>query len=33
MYVPYSLMEVKEEFRGKLKYQDEMGEEAWQDLS
>jgi hypothetical protein len=26
-------MEVKEEFQGKLKYQDEMAEEAWQDLS
>jgi hypothetical protein len=26
-------MEVKEEFRGKLKYLDEPGEEAWQDHS
>ena len=26
-------MEVKEEFRGKLKYLDESGEEAWQDHS
>jgi hypothetical protein len=26
-------MEVKEEFRGKLKYLDERGEEAWQDYS
>jgi hypothetical protein len=26
-------MEVKEEFRGKLKYVDESGEDAWQDYS
>ncbi len=26
-------MEVKEEFRGKLKYLDESGDEAWQDNS
>ena len=26
-------MEVKEEFRGKLKYLDETGDEAWQDHS
>jgi hypothetical protein len=26
-------MEVKEEFRGKLKYLDESGDEAWQDYS
>ena len=26
-------MEVKEEFRGKLKYLDELGDEIWQDHS
>ena len=26
-------MEVKEEFRGKLKYLDEIGDDAWQDHS
>jgi hypothetical protein len=26
-------LEVKEEFRGKLKYLDETGEEAWKDYS
>jgi len=26
-------MEVKEEFRGKLKYLDESGDEIWQDYS
>jgi len=29
----YGEMEVKEEFRGKLKYLNESGEEAWQDHS